>query len=105
MLQKNLNCFQKKFDRDTATYPTFDKYQAEEEDDSNDIFANLSSSSDDDDVIYMGEELPSKELQEKASELGLPRHFYNYLQKQQRDAENEDSDEEYQPEGSLQKIC
>jgi len=33
-----------------------------------------------DDVICLGEVLPSKELQEKAEKLQLPRHFYNYLE-------------------------
>ena len=104
MLQILICIFQsqssKKFDRDSATYPCFDKYRAEEEVENQDIFANISDS-EDDDVIYMGEELPSADLQEKASKLGLPRHFYNYLQKQQNENAGQDSDEEYQPEGGF----
>lgn len=45
------------------------------------------------DVIFLGEKLPSKELQEKAIRLKLPPHFYNYLEEDEDEKESEESED------------
>ncbi|XP_077972662.1 E3 SUMO-protein ligase RanBP2-like isoform X1 [Styela clava] len=57
----------------------------------------------DSDVICIGEILPSEELQKKAENLMLPKHFYNFLKEGEENETGDDSetgDEKSQPKGN-----